>query len=155
MREEREGGREGGRENERVRMREKSYYAWAYLRRKLFARGGKRINVAAQLLRAAFRSQRRAASRRCFSNNDVAGARSAAVETAAVTNIKRDFNFFKLAIATAANLLSRTFLADTSLALCLFAPRRDVNRNTCFCILCVCVCVCCTHIVAGLAPVLS
>jgi len=47
------------------------YYACAYLRRKLFARGGKRINVAVQLLRSAFCSERV----RCFSNNDIASPR--------------------------------------------------------------------------------
>lgn len=47
---------------------ERRYYACAYLRRKLFARGGKRINVAAQLLWSAFYSERV----RCFSNNDIA-----------------------------------------------------------------------------------
>jgi len=61
------------------------HYAYTYLPRKLFAREGKRINVAAQLLQPAFCRERV----RCFRNNSIAS------RLFAVTNIERDFNFFK------------------------------------------------------------
>lgn len=65
------GGGGGGREGDGGSR----HYACAYLRRKLFARGGKRINVAARApARAIITVRILPRTRRCFSNNDVAAA---------------------------------------------------------------------------------
>lgn len=88
------------------RGQEIRYYACTYLRRKLFARGGKRINVAAQLLRPAFCSERASAvSAIMASRRHVADALCRLRKLCAVTNIRRDFNLFKLAFAAAAGLV--------------------------------------------------